>query len=102
MIKAKFVFDGSSISLVEVKGHANSAPKGEDLVCAGVSAILLGGLNALDEKYEVKIEDGYLLLGVNKTLGKHDAVVLETVYRQIKSLAESYPQYVRLERKKKQ
>jgi uncharacterized protein YsxB (DUF464 family) len=37
--------DGSFVSL-EAKGHANSAPKGEDLVCAAVSGIVLGGLNS--------------------------------------------------------
>lgn len=102
MIHARFVFKKSSLSSLEVAGHANSAPKGEDLVCAGVSAIVLGGLNALDDEHEIKIEEGHVLLRAIKAPSKHDAVVLETIYRQLKSLAESHPQYVRLERKDEQ
>lgn len=30
-----------------VSGHANSAPHGEDLVCAGVSAVTFGTINAI-------------------------------------------------------
>ena len=40
--------DGKIVNLT-VKGHANSAPKGEDLVCAAVSSILVGGCNALNQ-----------------------------------------------------
>jgi uncharacterized protein YsxB (DUF464 family) len=41
--------DGHFVSL-EAKGHANSAPYGADLVCAAVSAVILGGFNALTKK----------------------------------------------------
>jgi uncharacterized protein YsxB (DUF464 family) len=41
--------DGHFVSL-EAKGHANTAPYGADLVCAAVSAVLLGGFNALKKR----------------------------------------------------
>ena len=35
------------VNFLEIKGHANSAPHGEDLVCAEVSAVVTGGFNNL-------------------------------------------------------
>src|SRR5690625_7449104 len=35
------------ISSFQVSGHANSGPYGYDLVCAGVSAITFGSINAI-------------------------------------------------------
>jgi uncharacterized protein len=91
--------DGSFVSL-EAKGHANSAPKGEDLVCAAVSGILLGGFNALDEQnFSAKAEEGYALLSAKKPVSEHDAIVIETLLKQLESLADSHPENVKLERK---
>ena len=44
-LKIKYIND--VISELEVKGHSNFAPKGSDIVCAGVSAIVVGGINAI-------------------------------------------------------
>lgn len=49
MIKVKFYQNGFTAS-----GHAHSNKYGHDLVCAGVSAILMGALNWFNEK-SVKI-----------------------------------------------
>ena len=61
MIKILIKYEGNEFDSLEVKGHANSAPHGQDLVCAGVSAILIGGLNNLDnvKSFDIKIEEGY-------------------------------------------
>lgn len=92
----------SSFVSLEAKGHANSAPEGEDLVCSAVSAVILGGFNALqDEKnYEAKANKGYACLRAEKAPNEHDAVVIETIVIQLESIASSYPQNVALERKK--
>ena len=46
MINVKIKYINDVISELEVKGHSNFAPKGSDIVCAGVSAIVVGGINA--------------------------------------------------------
>jgi uncharacterized protein YsxB (DUF464 family) len=60
--------DGHFVSL-EAKGHANSAPYGADLVCAAVSAVILGGFNALTnaKTYEAKASEGYASLKAKKS-----------------------------------
>ena len=91
--------DGHFVSL-EAKGHANSAPYGADLVCAAVSAVILGGFNALEEDaFLAKADEGYALLQAKKVPSEHDEIVLSTIITQLTSLAESHPESVRLERK---
>ncbi|MBQ6125450.1 MAG: ribosomal-processing cysteine protease Prp, partial [Erysipelotrichaceae bacterium] len=52
MIKAAYeVKDGSYLSL-DVRGHADYGEYGKDLICASVSSILFGFMNALDELQE--------------------------------------------------
>lgn len=103
MIVATLIENPTFVSL-EVRGHADSAPYGADLVCAAASAIVLGGLNALtdnDENYELHQEkSGYIKLICHRAPSAHDRTVLETIVRQIESLASSHPEAVRLERKK--
>lgn len=92
--------DGHFVSL-EAKGHANSAPYGADLVCAAVSAVILGGFNALTnaKAYEAKASEGYASLQAKEIPSEHDEIVLSTIITQLASLAESHPESVRLERK---
>jgi uncharacterized protein YsxB (DUF464 family) len=102
MIKVTLQTKNSTFVSLEAKGHADSAPYGQDLVCASISAIILGGFNALsgnEKDYEVKVEAGYAYLKSLVAPNAHDAVVLETIVTQIESVASSYPKNVALERK---
>ena len=49
MIKIKVLKKDEIIKSVTTKGHANFAEYGKDIVCAGVSAIMVGGLNSIIE-----------------------------------------------------
>lgn len=51
MIIAKYVRDGETHTL-SVNGHAGYAPKGQDIVCAGVSAIVYALLGWLENNSE--------------------------------------------------
>lgn len=102
MIKANFVYENGNFKSMEIKGHAGSGPYGHDLVCAGVSAVTFGGLNALEEEiYEVDEKEGYLLVIAKRAPNTHDSIVLETIERQVTSLSKSYPDNLRAERKGK-
>lgn len=100
MIKISLITSEKGFEELLVKGHANSAPYGEDLVCAAVSAIVLGGANALNEAdYSFKVEEGYVDIKRVKEISKRDEIVIETMLTQLESLASSYPKNVGLERK---
>ncbi|MCQ2799513.1 MAG: ribosomal-processing cysteine protease Prp [Bacilli bacterium] len=101
MIKATFVYSKSGLKSITVKGHANSAPYGEDLVCAAVSAVVVGGLNAFKDEsiYEAKVEEGDVKLTVKGKQSTHDQIVTETIESQLNDIATSYSKFVSLERK---
>jgi uncharacterized protein YsxB (DUF464 family) len=102
MIKVCIVSKKGEFASLEVKGHAESAPYGKDLVCAAISAITVGGLNALSDdqkKYKVSIDQGHVYLEALEPLSSHDQIVITTIITQIESVAESSKDYVTLERK---
>lgn len=100
MIVVSLITKGNKFEELAVKGHADSAPYGEDLVCAAVSAIVLGGANALhEEDYSFKVEEGYVQIKRKKDISQRDEIVIETMLTQLESLASSYPKNVKLERK---
>jgi hypothetical protein len=86
---------------VKVKGHSLSAPKGADLVCAGVSSVTTGALNALDHptSFQIISNEGLLEIMTITTVSAHDQVVLQTMLRQLETIAEAYPQYVKISKK---
>ena len=100
MIKIVIKTDESTktITSIEVKGHANSAEYGKDLVCAAVSAIITGGANALTEDiYDIELKEGYSLIKANKIPGDNDAVVLKTIETQLKTVEEIEKRFVKIE-----
>ena len=89
--------DGKIINLT-VKGHANSAPKGEDLVCAAVSSVLVGGCNALKEPncYAIKLNEGDASIVEKCIANEHDYEVLETMLIQFKTIEESSKKFLKV------
>ena len=104
MIQITFVTQNGHFHSLEVKGHANAAPYGSDIVCSAVSAVAMG-LNALQDDpastYKSKNEPGNVYLEAIKEVSEHDAIVLETLEKQYESIAALSPKYVKLERKQK-
>ena len=104
MIKVTYSERQGRISKLEVKGHAGQAPQGEDIVCAGVSAVTLGGINALasEDGFDIRISEkkGDVLIEANRPTSEHDETVLRTIVTQLQGIAESYSDYVSLERTK--
>ena len=101
MIKAKYeVKDGSYLSL-DVKGHAEYGEYGKDLICASVSSILFGFMNALDELQEnVEIKQSENRITVVDHSGS--SIVqdyFELVIIQLKTIEESYGDFIKVERK---
>ena len=65
MIKVQII-KGDDKVMLSVKGHAGYADKGEDIVCAGVSAIIFGLMNALDEKIaKIKVDENDITISKN-------------------------------------
>ncbi|MCQ2742133.1 MAG: ribosomal-processing cysteine protease Prp [Bacilli bacterium] len=102
MIKVTIVYKGKGFESIEIKGHANTAEYGKDLVCAAVSACAVGAINALsDEGYEVNQEEGKLSCISNGATSEHDLTVLETLIVQLKTIEMSNKGTIDIKERKK-
>ena len=103
MIKIIVVTESKTkkITLLEVKGHAYSGEPGHDLVCAAVSAVVIGGINALEDlgNYQFIHDSGHVLIETHHETDEHDSVVLETILTMLTAIEESSSNYVRIQRK---
>ena len=98
MIKVLINYEEYKFKSLEVKGHANSGPYGQDLVCAAVSAILTGGANNLENKksFDIKLLEGEALIKAVDTVSSHDEIVLETIITSLKTVEESYGKFIQI------
>ena len=98
MIKVDFVLKNNFYTELTIKGHANYAEAGSDIVCSAVSAIGVGGLNAIEkikgEEPNYKIEDGFInvLFETDET----SQIIAKTIYTQLKTIEESYGKYLKI------
>ncbi len=89
--------DGKIVYL-SVLGHANYDEKGKDIVCSAVSAVSVGGINALKnpKAFNLKVESGEVEISLVGKANEYDYQVLETMLIQLKSIAETNSKYVKV------
>ena len=101
MIKAIYEAKDNRYLSLEVSGHAEYDESGKDLICASVSSIIFGFMNAVDalnENVEIK------QLTNKITIKNHsDSNIIqdyfELVMMQLKTIEESYGDFIKVERK---
>lgn len=84
---------------IKVKGHADFADFGKDIVCASVSTAIILSANIIkrlneEENVDIKIKDGYFHLKV-KTQTKKVNAVCENLIWTLNELENSYPSYIK-------
>lgn len=102
---ARLRADGTLAGFV-ARGHSGFGYQGEDIVCAGVSALMTAtvlGLQArLGLEPEVDIDDGYLRCRLDREaippeLWARAQDLLETMALALREIANEYPKNVRVE-----
>ena len=90
--------DSNEFISLKSEGHANSASKGEDLVCAAISAVLLGGINALEKEFKLNVneKDGIIELIKVGELTNHDSVAIQVIVSQLQAIARDNPKYLKV------
>lgn len=72
---------------------------GKDIVCAGVSAIVYGSINAIDQvkknQIEFKIKEGYTFIKVKKDSSDLQ-LLLKMMLVQLQTLEETYGQFIKI------
>ena len=101
MIKVIYEVKDDLYTYIESKGHANSDEYGKDLICASVSSIMFGFMNALDvldEDVEIKQLTNKIVI---KNHSKSEMIqdYFELVMMQLKTLEETYGDFIKVERK---
>ena len=101
MIKVIYEVKEDLYTYIEVKGHAKSADYGKDLICASVSTIMFGFMNALDvldEDVEIKQLTNKIVVE-NHSKSEMIQDYFELVMTQLKTLEVSYGSFIKVERK---
>ena len=100
MVKVKVTSQQNLISEIHVKDHAGSGVAGQDLVCAGVSSICFGALNALNElcenAFDYEIKEANVKIIVKDAQCETAQIILKTIYIQLLTMAESYGKFIKL------
>ena len=104
MTEVKVKKSGGHIVEVECKGHAGYGVEGEDVVCAGLSAIiqtaLLGLLQVakIQVKYSSDAKSGNLKIKLPDNLTEKEQtaadIILETMMCGVSDLREGYSDYI--------
>ncbi|KLL03496.1 MAG: hypothetical protein MRECE_15c021 [Mycoplasmataceae bacterium CE_OT135] len=105
MIKVFYQLDESKnqFKYIKIQGHANSARRGKDLVCAGVSAIVNGTVNFLQENYaencQIAVFPAEVVINCSLPNNQDFQLLLEMFFYQLKNVALTYPQYFQFSQK---
>lgn len=101
MIRAVFEAKDDRYLSLDVRGHALSDDYGKDLICASVSSIMFGFMNALDvleEEVDIRQTDDTITV-VNRSDSETVQNYFELVIMQLKTIEASYGNFIRVERK---
>lgn len=100
MIKVEVTYANDLISKIKVSGHANYDSYGQDIVCAGVSSVTTGLLNALDQLakgscYLSLDDNGIIMIEVNEIENQDVQLILKVGLIQLDCIIDSYPKYIK-------
>ncbi|MGN7380674.1 Predicted ribosomal protein [Chlamydia abortus] len=96
-----------TIESFSVKGHADFAESGKDIVCAGVSAVTIGTINAVEELLgiapDTEMKSGWLTAcfpdGLPQEQEEKLQLLLEAMVVTLKSIEQSYGSYITVKNK---
>ena len=101
MIKVVFYMKEGRMCGFKSSGHADYADQGEDIVCAGVSALVINCVNSLekltDDRADVKqTDDGYVSCMIQEPVSSEGELLLQSLHLGITHIAEDYKRYVKV------
>lgn len=101
MIRVIYSTNDDHYTKLDVRGHADFDEYGKDLICASVSSIIFGLMNAVDESkcnVEVKELNNHIEI-INNSKSELIDNYFELVLIQLKTIEESYGEFIKVERK---
>ena len=101
MINVIYSLNDDHYTYLSVKGHAESDEYGKDLICASVTCIMWGLMNALDDTeldVDIKELNNQITIVNNSKAEVIDNYFKLTIF-QLKTIEESYGKFIKVERK---
>ncbi|AMB99749.1 hypothetical protein AWM75_07135 [Aerococcus urinaehominis] len=90
MINVHFYKKGQQFVALEMSGHAESGPYGQDLVCAGVSALTIAMVNNLKRMSQLEPiveadqeQGGYLYVSLPENLSLDQKEISQLLFQQL-------------------
>ena len=98
MIRVRVIMHDNLIQEMSISGHANQADNGHDLVCAGVSSIAVGLLNACDllasDCFELYMQDTIKVVVVKNS--ENTQTILRTGLIQLETVVQQYSEFIEI------
>src|SRR5436190_11338446 len=83
-----------------IRGHANYAEKGQDIVCAAISAITNGTINFLNFHYkndcQISCQPAEIKIYPRTDDNSEYQLCLRLMFYQLENIANSYPNYLKI------
>ncbi|WP_174613931.1 ribosomal-processing cysteine protease Prp [Virgibacillus ihumii] len=106
MINVTVFRNNKQITGFELSGHAESGPYGYDLVCAGVSSVSFGAVNAVMEMTDIELvidqgaEGGYLRVIVPENITKEQMNIVQLLFEgmiiSLETIVREYNQFIEI------
>jgi hypothetical protein len=101
MIKVIFYQDSEKHYLgFQTKGHADYAEAGSDIICAGVSALVINTVNSIElltnNSLRVKTdqETGYMAVRLGEAITPEAQLLIQSLCCGLESMEEEHRQYI--------
>lgn len=99
MVKIEITKQHNTFQKLIMKGHANAGEYGSDLVCAALSGIISGALNAFSQKdekaFNLQIGDNIVSIEVIAPTAETN-LLMEMLVVQLKTIAQEHPKNVKI------
>ena len=95
MISIDFFAAQGALTGFSARGHADTAPYGEDIVCAAVSSACLLTAEVLHLPAAAEMKDGFLQLRLSGDTAPAQ-VLLQGLKLHLSALSEQYPQSIQV------
>lgn len=108
MIKVKVLRnDSQEIIAFHVSGHADYDESGKDIVCAGVSAVAVGTVNAVEVLLNIELpsemKTGLLSVKIpdisDQIVSKQAQLLLEAMVVMLQTIKQTYGKYISIDDK---
>lgn len=96
MVRVDITYSDNLLDII-IDGHSGYADYGNDIVCAGVSAITYAAMSVLDDfNADIDISDGHCHIQARYTDDEQDYFdgVVEMIMSGYMAISEKYPDFV--------